>query len=87
MPQSSHLLRMATLGVLTAALMLGACGRKGPLDPPPGTTPQPMASEVQPGSEDTSTQSVVQSGQVGPDGRPLAPRGPKKKLPADALID
>ncbi len=78
---------MATLCVLAAALMLGACGRKGPLDAPPGTTPQPMASEVQPGSEDTSTQTVVPTSPVGPDGRPLAPRGPKKKLPADVLID
>ena len=32
------LLRLAAIGVLVAALGLASCGRKGPLDPPPGAS-------------------------------------------------
>ena len=87
MPHSSYLLRIATLGVLVAAFLLAGCGRKGALDPPPGASMQPASAEVQPGTGDTPLEPSVQSGQFGQDGRPLATRGTKKKLPADVLID
>ena len=32
------LLRLALIGALVASLGLAACGRKGPLDPPPGAS-------------------------------------------------
>ena len=35
------LLRLAALAVLAAALALGGCGRKGPLDPPPSASIAP----------------------------------------------
>ena len=85
-PPGYHLLRIATLSVLVAMILLSGCGRKGPLDPPPGSTFQPPSSNTQVEEGDNSTQPNVQS-TFGQDGRPIAPRGVKKKLPADALID
>jgi len=70
-------LGLALVGVLAAALALGGCGRKGPLDPPPGarlTEPAPAGPPAAPY-------------EVGPDGQPLAPVGPKKRIFLDWLID
>ncbi len=92
MPQSSrHLYRFFTLGVLVTMILLAGCGRKGPLDPPPGSTAQPPAANVQPDTDDPTTQPTTQPGtkptDFGPDGKPIAPRGAKKRLPGDLLID
>jgi predicted small lipoprotein YifL len=38
--RETHLVRLAAVGLLAAALGLSACGRKGPLDPPPGAAVQ-----------------------------------------------
>ena len=63
----------ATAGlVLALAAGLSACGRKGPLDPPPG------ASSLSPNAQDL---------EYDPQGRPLAPKGEKKRLPIDWLLD
>jgi len=35
--------RLATLGVVALALLVAACGLKGPLDPPPASAPPPQA--------------------------------------------
>jgi predicted small lipoprotein YifL len=35
--------RLATAGAIALALLLAACGLKGPLDPPPGQTPAQQA--------------------------------------------
>ena len=77
----------AVIGVLVLALPLSACGRKGALDPPPG------GYAIEPGVIRTP---VSRSGAARPkeeppaydeDGRPIAPKGSKKKMPADWLID
>jgi predicted small lipoprotein YifL len=91
-PRSSRLiLRYAALGAFLAALVatlaLGACGRKGPLDPPPVNSMQEPAAQGQSGSGETPGQPGAQAIEYGVDGRPLAPQGRKKKLPADWLID
>jgi predicted small lipoprotein YifL len=89
-PRSSRsLFRIAAFGALAAALALAlsACGRKGPLDPPPVNAVEQSAAQGQAGSGETPGQSGAQAIEYGPDGRPLAPRGPKKKLRADWLID
>jgi predicted small lipoprotein YifL len=75
------------LGVLVAAFSLAGCGRKGPLDPPPGSSMQQPPANVQSGTGDASTEPNVQSTEFGQDGKPIAPRGQKKKLPGDVLID
>ena len=68
-------LRAAMMGALALGLglTLSACGRKGPLDLPPGAqvfdAPAPAQQEVD------------------AQGRPIAPPGQKKRLPIDWLLD
>jgi predicted small lipoprotein YifL len=52
-------------------LTLSACGRKGPLDPPPASYSGPQPSTLE----------------TDPRGRDLAPPGEKKRLPIDVLLD
>jgi predicted small lipoprotein YifL len=68
------LTRLALIAVLAAAFALSACGRKGPLDPPPSAS---LA-----GQEPASTGLVMDS-----EGRPIAPAGPKKRIPLDVLLN
>lgn len=64
--------RVAVVAALLAlGLTLSACGRKGPLDPPPGALVGPGGTLVE----------------VDPEGRPLAPPGQKKRIPLDVLLD
>jgi len=87
-------LRLGLIGALCAALALAACGRKGPLDPPPGAS---LAGETQPNMPDLMSQkgraapigaeSTSDNPGVGPDGQPLAPKGPKKGIPLDSLLN
>ena len=55
-----------------AGLTLSACGRRGPLDAPPGAS----SSLDQPADIQMDAQ-----------GRPLAPQGQKRRLPIDWLLD
>ena len=81
---------VAVIGLIVLALPLADCGRKGGLDPPPGgfvleqgigrtpttrraAAPAAPAADKQPEYDD--------------EGRPIAPQGRKRKLPADWLID
>ena len=82
------LLPLAVIGALALASLLSACGRKGPLDPPPGGYSLDDQSN--------RTTAVTRKGEVrgrqepsgyDEDGRPILPAGPRKKLPADWLID
>ena len=73
--------RMTVIAALALALPLAACGRKGPLDPPPASVASPDYPQ---GSQSASSSD----GQlVGPDGRPVAASGAKKRLPIDWLLD
>ena len=75
MIRPSHpILRAAVFGAmaLTLGLTLSACGRRGPLDPPPASS----SLAPQPAELDTDAQ-----------GRPIAPPGPKRRLPIDWLLD
>ena len=77
---------LATIGALALALPLSACGRKGGLDPPPG------GSRLDGGAVRTPVTRrgeapVEKPREYDEDGRPIVPEGPKKKLPADWLID
>ena len=69
-------LRLVLIGALAASLALGlaACGRKGPLDPPPGAMP---AAGKAAGNEPA----------IGPKGLPRAPKGPNKHIPLDNLLN
>ena len=71
---------LAVIGVLAMALALAACGRKGPLDlPPSAANEQPVAADP--------TAGAASHADIGPDGRPIAPPGAKKRLPMDWLLD
>jgi predicted small lipoprotein YifL len=42
---NSWFVRLAAMGVLAMSLALTACGRKGPLDPPPRASAQPAGQQ------------------------------------------
>jgi predicted small lipoprotein YifL len=71
-----RVVRVAAVSALAIALglTLSACGRKGPLDLPPGTSLYDSPNAIQPQQFDTQ-------------GRPLAPPGQRKRLPIDTLLD
>jgi|SRR6185312_1522027 predicted small lipoprotein YifL len=85
-------LHLAMIGVL--GLTLSACGRKGPLDPPPGgyvlerntlmRTPVSGRGAQRPVEQQEQAKPQVEYDE---DGRPVAPPGPKKRSPADWLLD
>jgi predicted small lipoprotein YifL len=56
---------------LVLGLTLSACGRRGPLDMPPGASAVEQPADIP----------------VDPQGRPLAPTGQKRRLPIDWLLD
>jgi predicted small lipoprotein YifL len=79
------LISLALVGAF--ALALAGCGRKGALDPPPGgyalertTTSTPVT--------DRGDRLAPRTGPAYDDeGRPIAPEGPRRRTPADWLID
>jgi predicted small lipoprotein YifL len=74
--------RLAVMALLAAALGLSACGRKGPLDAPPGG----LAANPD-GSLDEETAEggeVVRRGSAR--GLPII-RGPDRKIPLDVLLN
>lgn len=84
---------VAVIGVLAAAFALAGCGRKGPLDPPPGAAASTSEKEKKPSQKNAfnpigSREKSESSGGFDADGRPVAPaNAPKKSLPLDWLID
>jgi predicted small lipoprotein YifL len=77
------------LAIVVLAMALAACGRRGPLDPPPG------GYAFDPGTVRTPTtnRGLRRENEQKPpeqyddEGRPVVPEGAKKKLPGDWLID
>lgn len=87
-------IRLATIGVLVAALGLAGCGRKGPLDPPPGASLEGVTQPDMPNLMSSNGRATPIGGEapdgnpgVGPNGQPLAPKGPKKRIPLDVLLN
>ena len=72
-----------------AALTLGACGRRGPLDLPP-TASAPTASAVAPASPDTEAEAAARPSVFNPsygaNAAPTAPKGGKKPFILDPLL-
>jgi len=87
MSRNRPFLRLALVGAIAAALALGACGRKGPLDPPPAAS---LAGEqAAPAKGD---QAAPAKGGPAPPvmdsyGRPITPPGPNRPLPIDVLLN
>ena len=85
-----RLAHIAVIGALSAAFALAGCGRKGPLDPPPGAAAAEPPRAASPASlnplGDRSTPRSPAA--FDSQGRPIAPsNAPKKRLPMDWLID
>jgi predicted small lipoprotein YifL len=74
---------LAAIGVLAAAALLTGCGRKGALDPPPGGWVIPAG----PGTTPVTQKAGTAVEEYDADGKPIAPPGPKRRIPADWLID
>ena len=85
------LFRLAAAGALIAALGLGACGRKGPLDPPPtaaaGETQAQQPAVVNPIASPIGSESSKGNPGVGENGLPLPPKGEKKPFLLDPLLN
>jgi predicted small lipoprotein YifL len=79
------LISCAVIGAL--ALALGACGRKGALDPPPGGYALEQTTTTTP----VSPRGERLAPRTGPaydeEGKPIAPPGPRRRTPADWLLD
>jgi predicted small lipoprotein YifL len=88
-PSFSRLLPAVALIALTC--VLAGCGRKAGLDLPPGAAAQSgQASKHDAGDTGTAAQDEVfqQPASSGGGSRPVvAPRGPKKRIPLDAILD
>jgi predicted small lipoprotein YifL len=85
------LARLALIG-LFAALGLAACGRKGPLDPPPGASLQGVAQPNAPRLISNNRGAIgskpaKDNPGVGEDGQAQAPKGPNKRIPLDNLLN
>jgi predicted small lipoprotein YifL len=79
---------LPVLAAAAGAFLLAGCGVKGPLEPPPGTTPSPTAartdspvlnqSATTPGTSVTNTPTTVQSATENPSAAaPFARKGKK----------
>ena len=84
--------RLALAGVFAVALGLAGCGRKGPLDPPPGASLEGVTQPVAPGLISSKGRSGVKDTDddnpgVDENGQPRAPKGPKKRIPLDNLLN
>ena len=95
MPRLPHslVLRLALAGAFAAALALAGCGRKGPLDPPPGASLEGVAQPNAPNLISNKGRPAIGSEQdeenpgVDENGRARAPKGPKKRIPLDNLLN
>ncbi|MCX7310755.1 MAG: lipoprotein [Alphaproteobacteria bacterium] len=77
----------ATIGALALALMLAGCGRKGPLDLPPGNYQSDSVAAPVAGGRNAAPPPKATEPDYDEDGRPIVSKGPKKRLPIDWLID
>jgi hypothetical protein len=75
------------IGMLALALPLSACGRKGALDPPPGGSLLEAGTVRTPVTRRGAEVPRDKPTEYDENGRPIAPVGPRKKLPGDWLID
>ena len=75
------LLRLTLIGTLAASLGLAACGRKGPLDPPPGASL--AGGQAAPAIDRTDNSRPI----LGQDGKPIAPGGTNQRIPLDVLLN
>jgi predicted small lipoprotein YifL len=69
------------------AMAVGGCGRKGALDPPPGGYALDTNVTSTPVSSRGEAPVVPKVQEYDEDGRPIPPKGSKRRTPIDWLID
>ena len=74
-----RLSRLALAVALAASLGLAACGKKGPLDPPPGASLE--------GEPQANMPNLMSSKGMTPDNSAAATNKPKKHIPLDVLLN
>lgn len=89
--------KLAAVGLILSACALGGCGRKGPLDLPPGAALTPSQAQVESGEAQTyrsqaSPGSSADETLFAPSGsqggrQMVAPRGEKKRIILDPILD
>jgi predicted small lipoprotein YifL len=81
--------RLALVAAMTAALGLAACGRKGPLDPPPGeglTPPAAYGPHPSLGEENYGPAPTSERPRTAAAPPPTAAPPPPKTFPLDFLL-
>ena len=80
--------RVAAVGALVAALGLSACGRKGPLDPPPSAASHSAQAPAPDGAPQSGPPGQQQIG-VGSSGKAVAPppSGQNRPFILDWLVE
>lgn len=73
--------RLAVLGLIVLALGLSACGRKGPLDPPPGAS-----AGAQP-AQPAGPGAIFGAPAPAEDAPPEATQGQKRRIILDGLLN
>jgi predicted small lipoprotein YifL len=85
--------RLALIGALAASLALAACGRKGPLESSPGASVQSEPQANTPGlmspigATPIGGKAKEDFAGVDASGRAVAPKGEKKRVPLDVLLN
>jgi predicted small lipoprotein YifL len=83
--------KLTAIGLIIASCALAGCGRKAGLDLPPGAsadqkgTPSSDFATANPNSAANMQNEVYRP--PGSANAPLAPRGEKKRIPLDAILD
>ena len=75
---------LAAIGAIALSLLLTGCGRKGPLDPPPGGYQLDATVRTQVSREGAARPAEKPAYDA--DGRPIPPDGQKRSFPLDPLI-
>jgi predicted small lipoprotein YifL len=79
--------RWAVILLAGAALALAGCGRKGPLDPPPGASSLSAAEQGDTDEERAASKGSVFDPSYGANAPPKAPKGSKRPFILDPLLN
>jgi predicted small lipoprotein YifL len=88
---NSSFSKLTAIGLIVASCALAGCGRKAYLDAPPGASADQTGTPSSGyGTTNPNSAANVQNDVYRPPGSanvPTAPRGEKKRIPLDAILD
>ncbi len=88
--RSNSFSKLTAIGLIALTCMLAGCGRKAGLDLPPGASAdQKAAAEADENVANPNSATNLQNEIYRPPGSgvAVAPRGQKKRIPLDAILD